>query len=72
MTLLALNKQAESFSKQPPVGIEGITMREQAFGEMNGLQRFAFESDNILKVLIEEHEELKNKPKMEEQEQHED
>lgn len=64
ITLLSCQRQAESFSKQPPVGIEGMSQREQALGEVNGLSRFGFEVDSILANLVEDLSQ-ESKPKTE-------
>lgn len=71
LTLLALQKQAENFIANPPVGIEGLMMREQGMGEVNGLKKLQFEVDEITLALLEEKAEM-DKPKEQEENTHED
>lgn len=71
LTLLGLEKQANNFIGNPPVGIEGLMMREQAMGEVNGLKRLQFEVQEVLSALIEEKTE-QDKPKQESEQPSED
>ncbi len=68
ITLLKLEKQAESFSQMPPDGIEGLVKREQALGEINGLRRFLIEVQETHAALEELHKEEIEQPKEEQRE----
>lgn len=71
LTLLACQKQAENFITNPPVGIEGLMMREQGMGEINGLKRLQYEVDEVISALLEEKAE-QDKPKEQKEQTSED
>lgn len=60
---MASTNQAKNFINGPPDGINGLVMREQALGEVNGLTRFQYEVQEVLDALVVELDEQKNKPK---------
>lgn len=71
LTLLACEKQAANFITNPPVGIEGLMMREQGMGEVNGLKRLQYEVDEVTSALLEEKADM-DKPKEQQENLNED